>query len=86
MKKIIAASIVCAVMFCVSCADEGFVKVFECDENYPYFSGKNHLCYESEQAREDAEKVFDEAQEAANSESENENTEDATPDNDSDAE
>lgn len=71
MKKIIAASILCASMFCVSCAEEGFVKVFECDADYPYFSAKTHLCYATDQDREDAEKKYEQEQQQEDASSDN---------------
>ncbi len=58
-----------------SCTEEGFTKVFKCDDKYPFFSTITHKCYESEDTLAKGEKDYLEAEENAKKGSEEEEEE-----------
>lgn len=59
MKKLIFTAITVGTIFVFSaCTEEGYTKVFQCSEGYPYFSTITHQCYKSDAQMAEAEKVF----------------------------
>ncbi|MBR4985298.1 MAG: hypothetical protein IKY83_06130 [Proteobacteria bacterium] len=59
MKKLIFTAITIGTIFFISaCTEEGYTKVFQCSEGYPYFSTITHQCYKTEADMEKGETQF----------------------------
>lgn len=60
MKKFVFLAVAALSFLLASCTEEGFTKVFKCDNKYPYFSTITHKCYETKDALADGEKDYKE--------------------------
>ncbi|MBQ9817443.1 MAG: hypothetical protein IJM59_08285 [Proteobacteria bacterium] len=71
--------------FAMSCAEEGFTKIFECQEDYPYFSTVTHRCYKSPENRADAEKNYKDSVDESSSKKSGKNDDDDDDEDDEDS-
>ena len=71
MKQILWSLAVVIPFLTTACTEDGFTKVFECTEEYPYFSKYTHQCYSSESARDAADEAMKDRENNDNSEEEN---------------
>ncbi len=56
MKQLCFLALALLPLWLSGCTEEGFVKIFECDDASPYFSRYTHKCYDTEAERDAADK------------------------------
>ena len=57
MKRFFISLLVALPFLMSACTEEGFVKVFECDDEHPYFSKYTHQCYTTADERDEADAI-----------------------------
>ena len=70
MKQILCGLAAVIPFLMSSCTEDGFTKVFECTEDYPYISVNTHQCYSSESARDAANEAMKQREAEGTSEEE----------------
>ena len=61
MKKLFILAAAAVSFLFASCTEDGFTKVFQCEDSNPYFSKITHKCYKTQNAMEEGEAAFQKA-------------------------
>lgn len=83
MNKLISLFLFFMIFVFSACTEEGYIKVFECEDNHPVFSKITHRCYATFEDREASEtKFLEDAQKGKNTKPSKDEDEDDYDDED----